>query len=253
LAQIMSPLTKSNVAEKKAKPVGRFEGFGPPAFRFLKGLKRNNTREWFEAHREDYDTELREPMIALIDELGGILPDIAPELRADRKKSMFRIHRDVRFSKNRQPYKTNAACWLFSAARAEGERDAHGGPGFYINVEPGSCMVGGGIWMPSSPALKRIRARIADDPKSFERVINDRAFVRRFGALGEEAMLSRLPRGFEPDHPAAGWLRYKSFTAKRMLADGDVGSRQFIKTVATDIEIMRPFIVWIGNAVSLGF
>jgi uncharacterized protein (TIGR02453 family) len=183
-----------------------FTGFGAPAFTFLRGLARNNRREWFEAHRAAYETELRAPKRAFVDELDAVLGEIAPEFRGDPKKSVFRIHRDVRFSADKSPYKTHVACWLFHADAGSGVgQEAHGGAGFYVHVEPGACMVGGGIWMPPKGALDPIRAAIAAKPKAFDTLMGDRALVRRFGTLSTESVLTRVPRGYAPDHPAAQW------------------------------------------------
>ena len=114
-----------------------FTGFRPAAFTFLRGLRRNNRKEWFEAHRDVYETDVREPMRALVDELDAVLGGIAPEFRGDPKKSVFRIHRDVRFSKDKSPYKTHIACWLFHHDAGHGVgQEAHGGAGFYVHIQP---------------------------------------------------------------------------------------------------------------------
>src|SRR6185295_10966085 len=161
-----------------------FTGFQPAAFTFLRGLARNNRREWFEAHRESYESDVREPMRALVDELDAVLGRIAPEFRGDPKKSVFRIYRDVRFSKDKSPYKTHIACWLFHHDAGHGVgQEAHGGAGFYVHVEPGACMVGGGIWMPPKFALDRIREQIVEDGATFEKIVTAPAFKRRFGSL----------------------------------------------------------------------
>jgi uncharacterized protein (TIGR02453 family) len=229
-----------------------FTGFRPAAFAFLRGLARNNRKEWFEAHRDAYEQELRAPMRALVDEVDSILGSIAPELRGDPKKSVFRIHRDVRFSADKSPYKTHIAAWFFHCDAGSGVgQEAHGGAGFYLHVEPGASMVGGGIWMPPKPALDRIRDAIVEDQKGFERVLTAAPFKRRFGPLSEEAMLTRVPRGYRPDHPAAKWLRYKSFTAGRTLRDTEVGTRKLLTTLRTDIAAMLPLIRWMNGAIGL--
>ncbi len=168
------------------------------------------------------------------------------------KKSIFRIYRDIRFSPDKSPYKTHVACWLFHEDAGSGVgQEAHGGAGFYVHVEPGASMVGGGLWMPPKPALDRIRDRLVDDIAGFEAILSDRRFKRRFGALSDEAMLTRVPRGYPPDHPAAQWLRYKSFTAGRHLRDAETGSRKLIATLRTDIEVMLPFVRWQNGALGL--
>jgi uncharacterized protein (TIGR02453 family) len=230
----------------------RFEGFTPAAFTFLRNLKRHNDRQWFEAHRADYEQHVRSPMRTLVDELDAVLGGAAPEFRGDPKRSVFRIHRDVRFSADKSPYKTNAACWLFHRDAGHGVgREAHGGAGFYFQIEPGRCFVGGGVWMPPKPALDRIRSCLDEDHASFEAALMAPRMRRRFGALDPESMLTRVPRGFAPDHPAAAWLRYKSFTVGRELTERDTQSRRLLTTLRTDIETMLPLVRWLNAALGL--
>src|SRR5256714_2597631 len=137
--------------------------FTAASLRFLRGLARNNKKPWFEAHRDDYETQIRVPMRALIEEMDVRFARFAPELTGDPKRSMFRIHRDVRFSKDKSPYKTHAACWFFHAdATSKVGREADGGgAGLYFHLQPGASFVGGGCWMPPAPALRRFRVAIA--------------------------------------------------------------------------------------------
>jgi uncharacterized protein (TIGR02453 family) len=245
------------VKKKTEERGGSFTGFRPAAFTFLRGLRRNNRKEWFEAHRASYASDVRAPMLALVDELDAVLGAVAPEFRGDPKKSVFRIYRDVRFSADKSPYKTHIACWLFHEDAGSGVgQEAHGGGGFYVHIEPGACMVGGGMWMPPKPALDRIRDALVADLKGFEKLMADRAFRRRFpargsSALSEEEMLMRVPRGYEPEHPAARWLRYKSFTVGRKLRDTDVGSAKLVATMRSDISSMLPFVRWLNSAMGL--
>ena len=117
---------------------GEFRGFGRGALAFLRGLARNNTREWFQAHRDDYEREVRAPLAALVEEMDVRFAALAPEIVGDPKRSLFRIHRDVRFSNDKSPYKTNVACWLYhmDAGRGVGGDAAHGGAGFYFDIGP---------------------------------------------------------------------------------------------------------------------
>jgi uncharacterized protein (TIGR02453 family) len=213
----MTPAKKRAAPRRTAAPLGdeHFQGFPPRALTFLRGLAKNNRKEWFEDHRDEYESALRAPMRLLIDDVDVRLAEAVPEIVGSAKKSMFRIHRDVRFSKDKAPYKTNAACWFFhrDAGGGVGGDAAHGGAGFYFHLAPGELFCGGGIWMPPRPALAQIRAALTDDHEEFEAIVLDRAFVRRFGALDPERMLTRLPRGVAADAPAARWLRYQSFTA----------------------------------------
>jgi uncharacterized protein (TIGR02453 family) len=230
-----------------------FAGFRPAAFTFLRGLKRHNTKAWFEAHRAEYETEVRAPMRALVAELDVLLGRLLPEVVADPRRSLFRIHRDVRFSKDKSPYKTHAALWCYhaDAGHGVGQDAAHGGAGFYVHVEPGRCLVGAGIWMPPRPALAALRTRIADDPDGFGALLRAPAFRRRFGALDDEAVLTRVPRGFAADHPAAAWLRHQSFLVSRPVPDARVRSRALLRDLARDLEVARPFIRWLNAALGL--
>jgi uncharacterized protein (TIGR02453 family) len=229
-----------------------FTGFGPRAFTFLRGLARNNKKEWFEAHRDDYETQVRAPMRVLVDEIDAVLGDIAPEMRGDAKKSVFRIHRDIRFSSDKSPYKTHIAAWFFHQDAGSGVgREAHGGAGYYIHVEPGACMFGGGIWMPPKFALDRIRDQIVEDGATFEKLVTAPAFKRRFGALSTEALLTRTPRGYDAAHPHEKWLRYKSFTAGKKLSDTAVSSRKLLSAMRSDIAAMLPFVRWLNGAIGL--
>lgn len=230
-----------------------FTGFPKAGMTFLRGLKKNNRKEWFEAHRADYEDSLRTPMRLLIEEVDVQLARIIPEIVGSPKKSMFRIHRDVRFSKDKSPYKTNVACWFYhrDGGGGVGGEAAHGGAGFYFHMQPGEIFCGGGIWMPPRPALNQIREHLRDDYQGFEDIVKSKAFVRRFGVMSEESMLQRTPRGFDPEHPAAKWLRYQSFTAGAELQESDIGSNKLVKVLATHYEALTPFIRWLNTAVGL--
>jgi uncharacterized protein (TIGR02453 family) len=231
---------------------GRFPGFRPAALRFLAQLKRHNTRPWFEANRARYELEVREPLRLLVEEVDVRLARLAPEMVGDPKRSIFRIHRDVRFSRDKSPYKTHAACWFYhrDAGRGVGQ-DASGGAGFYFHLEPGQCLIGAGIWMPPRPALARIRDALAEDQAGFEAIVEDRGFRRRYGSLDDEAMLTRPPRGFTEGHPAARWLRYQSFTAGRRLTERAVTSPRLVERLAEDYQRLAPLVRWLNR--SLGF
>lgn len=230
-----------------------FTSFSPKALTFLRGLRKNNRKEWFEAHRAQYEQELKRPLAALIEEMDVHLAAIAPEIVGSPKKSAFRIHRDVRFSKDKSPYKTHVACWFFHrdiGTRMQSEA-VHGGAGFYLHVAPGESFCGGGIWMPPRPALQKIREALVDDLEGWTVVVRDRAFRRRFGDLDQEGMLTRVPRGYAPDHPAAEWLRYQSFTAGTPLTDAEVTSPKLPATLARHYAAMTPFVRWLNHALGL--
>ncbi len=186
-----------------------FPGFRPEALRFLRQLKRNNRREWFQEHRDRYEQEIRTPMKLFVEEMDVRLAGFAPEIEGDVKRAIFRIHRDVRFSRDKSPYKTHAACWLMhrNASHGVGSETHGAGAGFYFHLEPGSSIVAGGMWMPPRPTLNALRDAIVARQRVFEKTVSGTAFKRRFGPLTEERMLTRLPRGYAPGHPAERWLR----------------------------------------------
>src|SRR5438046_2381653 len=199
--------------------------FSKRALAFFRGLARNNEKAWFEAHRDEYESEVRAPMRELIEELDTRFAQFAPEIGGDPKRSMFRINRDIRFSKDKSPYKTHAACWFhhLNAARTVGAEADAGSAGYYFHLEPGGrSMIGAGIWMPPRPQLNQLRDAISRSAKRFDRMA--RSIPRKFGGLDDEAMLKRMPRGYAEDHPAAKWLRFQSSTSCRTLTDSQVTS-----------------------------
>ena len=232
---------------------GEFRGFRPAAMRFLRSLKRTNTREWFQAHRDEYEREVRAPLAALVEEVDVRLAELAPEIVGDPKRSLFRIHRDVRFSSDKSPYKTNAACWFYhgDAGRGVGSTTPHGGAGFYFHMEPGGSMIGGGIWMPPRPTLARLRERIDEDHRALRRVLADPSLKKRFGTLDESAMLTRMPRGFRDEHPAADLLRHQSFTVGRTLDEAVLFSPRLADLLARDYARLVPLVRWFNGALGL--
>src|SRR5687768_12809394 len=176
--------------------------FTTAALRFFRGLAKHNNKPWFEAHRAEYETEVREPMRALIVDLNDRFARFAPEIQGDSKRSMFRINRDIRFSKDKSPYKTHAACWFNhrSASSKVGSEANEGSAGFYFHLQPGRSALGAGLWMPPRPQLNTLREAVADDHKGFDRMV--RGLTKRFGGLSDEhGVLKRMPRGYAEDHP----------------------------------------------------
>ena len=233
--------------------VDSFSGFPPRAMTFLRGLAKNNRKEWFEEHRADYEGAVKRPMLALIEEMDVRLAGITPEIVGSPKKSMFRIHRDVRFSKDKSPYKTNAACWFphRDAGSGLGGDAVHGGAGFYFHLAPGNSYCGGGIWMPPRPALQSIRRSLVDDVEGFEEIVLAPKFKRRFGALDPEGMLVRMPRGYDESHPSAKWMRFQSFTAGTSLTNEDVHSPKLPDILARHFEAIAPMVRWLNDALGL--
>jgi uncharacterized protein (TIGR02453 family) len=227
--------------------------FTPRSLTFLRGLARNNRRDWFLAHRADYEDAILVPMRALVEELDVRLARLAPEIVGDPKRSIFRIHRDIRFSKDKSPYKTHAASWFYhrDASHRVGQESHGGGAGFYFHLQPGRSMNGGGLWMPPREALGKLRDAMAEQPAAFERTVLAPAVRRRFDGLDGDSVLTRVPRGYAPDHPAARWLRYRSFTLGRMLSDAQVTGARLPDLLAEDFALMLPLVRWINGALGL--
>ena len=225
--------------------------FTKRAFQFFRGLARNNNKPWFEAHREEYEGDVRQPMRDLIEDLDTRFARFAPEIGGDPKRSMFRINRDIRFSKDKSPYKTHAACWFhhLNAARNVGAEADEGSAGYYFHLEPGKSMIGAGLWRPPRPQLKKLRDAIADNPEAFDKVA--RSIPRRFGGLDDEDALKRMPRGYPEDHPAGKWLRFQSFTSGRTLTDAQVTSASLAALLAREYEALLPLVRWLNGALGL--
>ncbi len=216
-----------------------FPGLTPDAFAFLKSLKRNNDREWFQARKSTYTDGIRDPMRMLIADLSRRLPERGLPLHGDPKKSVFRIYRDTRFSKNKAPYKTHVAAVL----SRDGDKRAPGA--LYIHVEPGSSRVGGGFWRADRDFLRQWRTQMSTDPEAFLRVVEA---VEAAGLTLETAgsPLTRMPRGFEDqrENVAADYFRWRGgFAAVREdVADEDVLSPGFADLVLETAEAVRPLL-----------
>lgn len=238
--------------KRAASLPGEFRGFRPAARTFLRGLRRHNDRDWFLANRDRYESDVRGPMAALVEEMDVRLATLAPEIVGDPKRSLFRIHRDVRFSHDKSPYKTNAACWFYhmDAGRGVGGDAAHGGAGFYFDIGPDEAWVGGGIWMPPRPTLSRLREQIAEEHASLARILRAPA-LKPFGGLAREAMLTRMPRGFDADHPAAELLRHQSFTMGRLVRERDLFGAKLADVLAREFERLVPLVRWLNGAMGL--
>jgi uncharacterized protein (TIGR02453 family) len=227
--------------------------FTPGALTFLRQLKRNNRREWFLERKPAFESLLLEPLRELVEELDVRLATTVPEVGGSPKRSIFRIYRDVRFSKDKSPYKTHVACWFAHRDGGPGVgSETHGaGAGFYFHLEPGASMVAGGLWMPPRPALQAIRERIATDHEGLEAALGAPPFRRRFGTLTPEHVLKRVPRPWPADHPAATWLRFASYTVSAPLSDAAVTGKKLADQVAKDFVLIRPLVRWLNAALGL--
>ena len=220
-----------------------FRGWTEEAQRFFIGLELDNSKSYFEAHREIYERCVRGPLLAL-------LASLEEEFGSGR---IFRINRDIRFSSDKSPYKTHAAAWFFHGdGSSKVGREAHGGgAGFYFHLEPGKSILGGGCWMPPRPALQKFRVAIAGDPRAFEKIVLAPKIQRDLGGLDDESMLKRAPRGYEEDHPAAKWLKYQSFTVGRRLTDAEVTGGRLTAILQGQYEAILPLVRWLNTTLGL--
>jgi uncharacterized protein (TIGR02453 family) len=183
--------------------------FSSESLRFLRALKRNNRREWFNAHRDDYEVHVRQPMIAIVTQLADDFRDFGPDFVANPKTSMYRIYRDIRFSENKAPYKTHVAASFPTRGLPK-----HEGAGLYFHVSPDEVWIGGGMYAPPQPQLHAVREHIAEHSRRLRALVESAAFRRDVGTLEGERLL-RVPRGFSKDHEAAGYLKFRQFLAGR--------------------------------------
>src|SRR4051812_22321043 len=198
--------------------------FSPELFSFLRELADSNDREWFAANKERYVAEVQEPALAFIEDVGVRLPEVSRHLVADPRTvggSLFRIYRDVRFSKDKSPYKTHAGIQF----RHEQARDAHA-PGIYLHLEPGSVFMACGTWRPDGDTLHAIRTAIAARPARWRAMVDEPAFQQRFRLSGET--LKRPPAGFDPQHPLIDELKRKDFVAIADLSEADATAGDFL-------------------------
>jgi len=212
-----------------------FPGFPTEALQFFRGLARNNNREWFLLRKLLFEEKVKEPMRQLVDALNVALHDFAPEYETDPGKAIFRIYRDTRFSKDKKPYKEQIAATF----RRSGAPHHQGG--FYFAISHKSVVVGGGVYMPNPEHLLAIRERIAERHEEFRRILAARNVRKLFGNL-EGEQLSRVPRGFAADHPAADLLRFKYFILYKELPPSLATSPKLYKEIVERFRSMVPFL-----------
>jgi uncharacterized protein (TIGR02453 family) len=211
-----------------------FAGFRPEAIQFLADVAANNERTWFQPRKADYERLLKEPLEALCVALAERFAIRGIPLVADPARSPFRIYRDVRFSKDKSPYKTNVGASFPWAGD-------NWGAGGYFHLAPGEVFVGGGMWHPEPAKLNAFRRLVDGEPARVHAVIKDPAFVELFGEVSGER-LSRVPRGYRPDHPDAALLKLKGVVCMRQLSDADAASPALPDRIAETLEVGLPLL-----------
>ena len=213
-------------------------------FKFLKELKANNNRDWFMANKPRYESA-RQGFIEFIDDLIAEISKFDPAIgHHTGKECVFRIYRDVRFSKDKSPYKTNLGAHITSAAK---KSEIHSRAGYYIHLGPGESMLAGGAYLPQGPWIKAIRQEIAYNADELRSIINGKDFKGYFGEI-EGEKLKKAPKGYEPDHPEIELLKYKSFLATHKLSDKEVTSASFLDHSAKVFKALYPFDSFLNRA-----
>jgi uncharacterized protein (TIGR02453 family) len=223
--------------------------FTSRTFGFLKELAAHNDRDWFQANKESYQEDVKEPSLRFIVDFADHLKKISPHFRADPRGnggSLFRIHRDTRFSKDKSPYKTHTGIQF----RHEAGKDAHA-PGYYLHLEPGNCFVGLGIWHPDGATLRKIREGLVEDVSGWKKSVGGKAFRDRLELTGDS--LKRPPRGFDPEHPLVEDLKRKDFIAVAPLTDEAVVAEGFLMEFNKLCKAGTPFMALLAKTLEIPF
>jgi uncharacterized protein (TIGR02453 family) len=216
----------------------------PSTLTFLKGLRKNNDKSWFDSHRTQYEEARKdfENFIAAVLEKYSTKDEDLKDLTS--KKCMFRINRDIRFSKDKSPYKTN-----FGASMDRGGKKSIFS-GYYFHCEPGKSFIGGGLWMPMPPEMKKVRQEIDYCYDEFKQILNSKKFKAVYKELytGEGTKLAKVPQGFEKDNPAAEYLKLKSWLAMKEITDAELTSRDLVRKTVDAFEVLQPMIKFLNRA-----
>ncbi|MGE3276526.1 MAG: DUF2461 domain-containing protein [Vicinamibacterales bacterium] len=216
--------------------------FTPKTLSFLRALKKNNDRAWFHARRDEYEAHVRAPMTRLVERLANDFPSFAPELQADPKISMFLPWRDTRFSEDKSPLKTNVAAVF--PTRALGRMR---GAGLYLEVAPQWVWMGGGLYAPDTAQLHAVREHVAAHHRELHKIVTSAAFRRLGGLKGDT--LTRVPRGFPKDHPAADYLRHKQFLGFREEAATFATRPDFYKQLVATFKTLAPLCRFVNEPI----
>lgn len=211
---------------------------------FLKKLKKNNNKVWFDANRSSYEAVKKEAEQLVRDLVARFGRTEAAIAQLTPKDCMFRINRDVRFTKDKSPYKTNMGIALTSGGKKSPLA------GYYLHLEPGASFVGGGLWMPQPPVLAAVRQEIDYQFSDLQSILRSARFRKQYGDLykGDDVCLSRVPKGYEADNPAADYLRLKSFLAMHPLGDEELGSAKLANIVVNAFVALKPLVDFLNRA-----
>lgn len=219
-----------------------FPGFSSQAVEWLRDLVVNNDRDWFNAHKPIYEMEVKQPLLQLVDALNHHLAATLPEYYLDDvSKAPFRIYRDTRFSKNKQPYKTHVSAAF--PRRGVVEKAS----GLYVQIAASGVGIAGGSYMPEPDSLRAIRQRIVDEYDTFEKLVKDKKLKKLMGEMQGES-LQRAPKGFPPDHSGEAWLRRKQFYYWVELDPALLTSAKLEKEISKHFEAVAPITLFLDDA-----
>ena len=218
----------------------------PATIKFLKDLKKNNNKPWFDANRKLYEAAKADFEAFVSQVLQKLATSDESLAHLKSKDCTFRINRDVRFAKDKSPYKNHMAMYI--SKDGKNTRDA----GYYLHCEPGAAFIAGGVWMPPSPELKKIRQEIDYNLDEFEKIIHNKKIKDVFNGFDTagDAKLSRPPKGYDDENPAIEYLKLKSFIISKKLDDETLTSKTLVKQVTDDIAALRPFIAFLNHAMA---
>lgn len=227
-----------------------FTGFTRDAIQFMTDLAQNNDRAWFQPRKDEFERLIREPMQDLCAALADRFDARGIPLLADPRSSPFRIYRDVRFSRDKSPYKTHVAAsfpWVERDAGSSGADERAHGSGGYFNFQPGEMYVGGGMWMPERSRLEAFRNAVRDEPDRVREALEDPGFVAAFGGAETHESLKRVPPGYPAEHPSADLFRWKDVIFGRRLSDDEVCSPDLPDRLAEAYAAAAPVFRFLGT------
>jgi uncharacterized protein (TIGR02453 family) len=215
-----------------------FPGFPAEAMQFFRGLARNNNRDWFLPRKQVFEERVKEPMRDLVERVNAAMKSFAPEYVTDPAKAIFRFYRDTRFSKDKSPYKDRIAASFPRRGNPEGA-------GYYFSVSHKELAIGGGIYMPTPEVLRAIRGHVAERHQELRKIVKAAGVRKLLGELHGEG-LSRVPKGFAPDHPAADLLRFKQYFLYAELPAEIATTPAIEKEIVSRFKAMVPFLEFLN-------
>lgn len=214
----------------------------PSTLKFLKDLKKNNNKAWFDANRKQYENAKMD-FAALVDAIINATAKFDSTVATLKAKDcMFRINRDVRFSKDKSPYKSNMGAYMNPGGKKANT------PGYYFHCEPGQSFAAGGLYVPAPDVLAKVRQEIDYNFEEWKKIVDNKTFKKHFGKVDGIEMLSRPPKGYTADNPALEFLKMKSFIVSRPLTDADLLHKNLVKEITRSFELLKPMTDFLNHA-----